>query len=915
MIRITQLLYLAALLLFVAQSAMGAPAAASTAQGVYLPAPVVMPTPVSTEWTDNWISIPNRATVVLEKDADVRVWTGLQQALTKLGVKEVVRVEPGAADVTSGSGELRLLVFIRGELLAGDVQAKDAIEVPWDALGREGYLLSVGAGSSGASSIILAANTYQGAYYGAQTLAQLSRSDGNERWVPVGHILDRPAFPYRGTIEGFYGPPWSHQARLRQMDFYGEYKMNTYVYAPKDDPYHRQQWRTPYPEAKLAELAELVQRAHQNYVDFVFAISPGVSVRYSSGEDFQALVEKTEAVWKLGVRSFALLLDDIDPKLKDSQDKAKFGTDYAAAQAFLINRYNEYLKSKSRSAALGDQASRLIIVPTDYWQDGATPYRTKMAKLVDPDVIFYWTGIGVVAPTITAGDTRRIANIFQHDLLVWDNYPVNDYARDNLFIGPFRGRDPELAQERLVGFTANPMNEAEASKVPLITVADYVWNPQAYRPGDSWEVALDRIGGTASPALRLLAVNTQSSPLWSEEAPILKEKIFAFLQDFGYGTLTPNSDSSVALAAEFLAWRGVGPMLHRHLDNPLLLEELAPYVDKMTALGTAGYFATRLLTLHSAAGGRLGQTESEAAEAIWASRLAMQDATLKGRISRKHFAAGAVEGLLARAVLVNNAWFGIRRPTVFSSFDGQYAQFVIENMVDENPETFYWTNRGAKAGDYIGIDLGRPVTAGKVELVMSGQKGEWARPKDYIEKGVLQYSLDGEKWMDLGPVNTAQGILTFSPVKMQYVRILAQKNQQSWVQVTEFKVHTDVPKASATLGQDGAGSANSAVDTNIDTVLRLAEGSVGELLKIDLERLAPARAVHLLQSPDHYGKGLRAEVSSDGNAWKSVGASTGSVASFRLDGSPVRFVRLVADTPLVSPIWVHEVVVEFEETE
>ena len=60
--------------------------------------------------------------------------------------------------------------------------------------------------------------------------------------------------PHRGTIEGFYGSPWTAEERLDQLAFYGRYKLNTYVYAPKDDPYHRDRWREPYPPDALAQL-------------------------------------------------------------------------------------------------------------------------------------------------------------------------------------------------------------------------------------------------------------------------------------------------------------------------------------------------------------------------------------------------------------------------------------------------------------------------------------------------------------------------------------------------------------------------------------------------------------------------------------------------------------------------------------
>ena len=59
------------------------------------------------------------------------------------------------------------------------------------------------------------------------------------------------------------------------LRFEGQHAMNVYYYAPKDDPYHRARWREPYPRDQLKRLGELVETAHQNFVDFCFAISPG----------------------------------------------------------------------------------------------------------------------------------------------------------------------------------------------------------------------------------------------------------------------------------------------------------------------------------------------------------------------------------------------------------------------------------------------------------------------------------------------------------------------------------------------------------------------------------------------------------------------------------------------------------------
>lgn len=91
---------------------------------------------------------------------------------------------------------------------------------------------------------MLAGNDERGTYYAVRTFMQLF----HEGHLPFVGIQDYPDVRFRGVVEGFYGTPWSHEARLRQLQFYGENKLNTYIYGPKDDPFHSSpNWRKPYP--------------------------------------------------------------------------------------------------------------------------------------------------------------------------------------------------------------------------------------------------------------------------------------------------------------------------------------------------------------------------------------------------------------------------------------------------------------------------------------------------------------------------------------------------------------------------------------------------------------------------------------------------------------------------------------------
>lgn len=104
----------------------------------------------------------------------------------------------------------------------------------------------------------------------------------------------------------FYGTPWSFENRVEQLRFYGRMKMNTYIFGPKDDPYHRSPyWRIPYPEDQAKNIRELLAEAKRNKVDFVWALHPGMDIRWNNA-DRQAAIKKLESMYDLGVRAFAV---------------------------------------------------------------------------------------------------------------------------------------------------------------------------------------------------------------------------------------------------------------------------------------------------------------------------------------------------------------------------------------------------------------------------------------------------------------------------------------------------------------------------------------------------------------------------------------------------------------------------------
>jgi hypothetical protein len=306
-------------------------------------------------------------------------------------------------------------------------------------------------------------------------------------------IADYPSFPIRGIVEGFYGPPWSHADRLDVLRFEGQHGMNIYIYGPKDDPYHRKLWREPYPPEQLKHMGELADTARDNFVDLSFAISPGLSMIYSSEADFQTLAHKLESVGKLGISNFALFLDDVPQDLVHPEDRARFKT-LAQAHIQLINRLYDHLKSLSPK-------NRLTVCPTTYTNEwGNRDYIRELGAGVNPEVPLDWTGTEVIPRTVTAAQAEEWGGYIRRKPLVWDNYPTNDSNPWWLNLDPLRGREAGLFAATQ-GLFSNPMYQAHATLIPLQTVADYLWNPRAYDPEKSQMNALVSQYGQDAPAL------------------------------------------------------------------------------------------------------------------------------------------------------------------------------------------------------------------------------------------------------------------------------------------------------------------------------------------------------------------------------------------------------------------------------
>ena len=518
-------------------------------QGQSVAHPVALsPVPQEVAWGDEPLKTPKNIVIIGSDEADVDAVALLRNAFTesKKGV-EVVIGERGDEAVSAYAERI-----------------PDKVE---------GYYLHVGA-----DKIVIAGNDEAGTYYGVQTLLQMA----SQPKMKQTEVKDWPDVLERGVVEGFYGNPWSHKDRLRQFDFYGKNKLNVYIYGPKDDPYHRNQWREAYPEAEAERISELAKVAAQNKVDFVWAMHPGGDIQWNEA-DLNSSVQKLEWMYDLGVRAFAIFFDDIFGAEQSKGEK----------QAEYMNYLNREFVQKHSDVA------PLILCPTEYNKSWAgRNYLPALGSTMDKDIRIMWTGATVV-DMINKSDMDWINERIQRNAYIWLNYPVNDFCIDHMLMGPTYGNDLDIA-EQLSGFVSNPMEYAEASKVSLYSIADYTWNMEAYDSKASWEQALQVLMPQHVEAFRTFCQhNVDLGPTGhglrrQGESETFKQAAEAFSASLADGY---NGKAVKEMTKEFTAMIKAADELLASTEEPEMIAEIAPWLQVMKIMGQRGETMMSLYTL------------------------------------------------------------------------------------------------------------------------------------------------------------------------------------------------------------------------------------------------------------------------------------------------------------------------------
>lgn len=579
------------------------------------------------------------------------------------------------------------------------------------------------------------------AFYGVTTLMHiLDQIEG--KTIRNLRIDDYSSTTIRGFIEGYYGIPWTDQDRMSLMEFGGNFKMTSYVFAPKDDPYHNSEWRKPYPEERLNEIEEMVEVGRENKVNFAWTIHPFMhdGINHDNyDESIEAMINKFEQLYDIGIRQFGVLADDaggIDPNLFIK----------------VMNDLDQWAEEK------GDVYD-FLTVPAGYNTSWAN--WDELNQLDDgfsDRIHIMWTG-----DTVTGHVTQETIDNFKtnhlpedkserRDPVFWLNWPVNDINMNRLLMGKGEMLQPDV--EGLDGVVSNPMQDAEASKVALFATADYAWNVDDFDDSRSWNDSFKYIDQDAPQHLHTLAKH-MSDPAPNGHGLELgeSEELKPLLEEFIHKL---DNDESIIetgnhLIKEFQEIAEASEKFLKLTKNERLKEQVEPFANSIKDLANANIsFIKIAIAIENEDTSSLWENYAKASSLFDSSKSYERptiDGTTEALPGSKRlipFAEKLKDDLSPKVEEIVNVDKFKQKP-ITSYNDDQIYEGDLKHLIDEDKDSFVWFNQYIDYGDYVGVEFNKPVDVKGLKVL----QGKDPDDEDAFYYGKFQYyDLDTEEWAD-----------------------------------------------------------------------------------------------------------------------------------------------------------------------
>ena len=716
----------------------------------------IYPTPHVMTYEDGDYIIRNEVNVVYESGIDDATKDRLNETLE---LKGDITVEESDTIV---DGMTNVLVGIEGSGEYVDNYADENIEVTTEGLFDEldSYVLDSGDGVI----TVLGADT-DASFYGLTSLYHVIKQLDSYT-IRNFHIEDWADVASRGFIEGYYGDPWSTEDRINLMTWGGYYKLNSYFYAPKNDPKHNSNWRQLYTDEEIETLIKpLADAGNASKCRFVYALHTFMNnaVRFDTEEHYQedlAIVQaKFEQVIEAGVRQVAILADDA----------ANVGADNYIK---FLNDMTDWLAEMGKKYP--DLKQTLPFCTVEYMYNGQSYYQQ-----FPENVQIVMTG-GRIWGEVSNSFTETFTNTAGRGPYMWINWPCTDNSKNHLIMGGYSTfLHPGVDPAKIQGIVLNPMQQSEPSKVAIFGNACYSWNIwETEEEADlAWNNSFKYVDHNSaietegSNALRELSKHMMNQNMDSrvtalQESVDLAPMLTAFKDKLNSNTVT--AEDVDALIAEFEVLQDAADIYEAQAGDTNVRDQIIYWLDCWddTTDAAIAYLngvkavingdTTAILQYNTA-----GKTafDSSKTHALWyLDHYEYAEAGVQHIVPfiqatadyvSKYAETAMNPDALIQSFITNRADTpNGSTDNVFDGDDGTMASY-------RNPVWIY-------TGDYVGVMYNRVINISDIRFLLG-------TGKNHFEASKLQYTVDGSEWLDLELTGMENA---FTGVRDQYLEVV-----------------------------------------------------------------------------------------------------------------------------------------------
>lgn len=559
-------------------------------------------------------------------------------------------------------------------------------------------------------------------------------------------IKDYAEVVTRGYIEGYYGNPWSVDDRIKLMEWGGYYKLNAYVYAPKDDPKHNAKWRELYTDEEIETIIKpLAAAGNRSKNRFLYALHPFMHnpLRFdvtNYQNDLQVIKNKLRQVIDAGVRQVSILADDA----------RNFGGENYVR---LMNDLTVWIK-ELKASTYPDLKVTMPFCVVEYMGLGESYFRN-----FGENIQLIMTG-GRIWGTVNQNFTDTFKRNTGKPVFLWINWPCSDNSKNHLIMGGYKEfLNPNVNPENVEGIVLNPMQQSEPSKVAIFANAAYSWNiwENAQIAEKAWEDAFSFVDhnnahkNAASEALKELSKhminqNMDGRVIALQESVELKTKLNQFKTHLLNNQVTTSEIDS--LIAEFNTLKNATETYLAQAGNQKTKQQIIYWLQTWTDITTAS------LDYLNAVKAKLTNNLNKMIELSNSGKTAFASSKKHGfhyvnhteyaEVGVQHIVpfVKALDSYLNEAVAMELNPELVTKRYITSRTDNPVGS--TDNIFDNDTATMASYRNPAEIRDqeYVGVVFNKLIPIHDLRILLG-------TGKNHFEFSKLQYTVDGTEWQDI----------------------------------------------------------------------------------------------------------------------------------------------------------------------